>query len=86
MDDATDRETFVKQVVDDSLAPYAELLPAHALDEMQALLSLVLDTHPVGATLVDRARPRKAPEQSGEQPKDGADVPADLAKAGTDER
>jgi len=80
MGDAVDREVFVEQTVTESLAPYEQLLPDWAREEMAQLLALALDTHPVAATLVDRARPRKAPERSGEQPKSARDADVDLPK------
>jgi hypothetical protein len=67
-----DREAFVKETAAKAVAKYEGHLPAWLLKEMQAALEDVLGTHPVGATLVDRVRPRKAPERSGETAKDGS--------------
>jgi hypothetical protein len=51
---------------------------------MKEFLGDVLSTHPVGATLLDRARPREAPDQSGDQAKDGyvEEAPSQARKQG----
>jgi hypothetical protein len=55
------------------MARYAALLPEDIALEIRGFLEDVLTTHPVGATLVERARPRVAPERSGEVAKDGSE-------------
>jgi hypothetical protein len=82
MGDALEREDFVEDTIQQTLEPYAPRLPGGAVEEMRDFLSLVLDTHPVGATLVDRARPRRAPEKSGDQPKEKSDAAEEERKKG----
>lgn len=58
--------------VERAIAPYRAMFPADVVLEMAAMLDHVLATHPVGAELLDRVRPRATREQSGTQAKDGA--------------
>jgi hypothetical protein len=71
-DKDAEREAFVKETAAKAVAKYEGHLPAWLVKEMQAALEDVLATHPVGSALVDRVRPRKAPERSGETAKDGS--------------
>jgi hypothetical protein len=68
-DDAED--PYVDQLLSEILAPYQGLVPADLMAEMSDFMGDVLATHPVGATLVDRLRPRAVPFQSGDAAKPG---------------
>ena len=57
--------------VERALAPYRGLLTDEHLAGMKEMLSHVLTTHPVGAALLDRTRPRTAPDRSAGQEKQG---------------
>ena len=67
------REDFVGRAVEETMAHFAALLPEDIAAEIRGFLEDVLTTHPVGSTLVERARPRVAPERSGEVMKDGSE-------------
>lgn len=70
--------------IERAVAPYRALFPAEAIATIEDILEHALTTHPVGAALLDRMRPRAAPDRSGAQAKDGgADAVADAKKAGT---
>jgi hypothetical protein len=58
--------------IERAVAPYRALFPAEAIATMEDILEHALTTHPVGAALLDRVRPRAAPDRSGSQAKDGA--------------
>ena len=68
--------------VERALAPYRGILSEAQLASMREMLEHALTTHPVGAALLDRTRPRTAPNRSAEQEKKGALAPpAGSAKA-----
>lgn len=73
MSDPITREQFVERIVRDALKPHAAALPEWAVEEMRRTLELLLESHPVAATLVDRARPRAIPDESAARPKDDGD-------------
>ncbi len=79
-----DRERYLEQVVQEALEAYEGVVPDEVREQMRAFLSDALATHPVGATLLDRARPRQAPDRSGDQAKDGTEteLPEDERKHG----
>ena len=57
--------------VERALAPYRDLLSDEQLAGMKDMLEHALTTHPVGAALLDRTRPRAAPDHSAGQEKKG---------------
>jgi hypothetical protein len=60
-----DREDpFLDELLDEVLAVHRDL-PDDVLAEMRLALRLIALTHPVGSAIVDRARPRAAPFESG---------------------
>jgi hypothetical protein len=59
-------DPFLAELIDEVLAPHRDL-GAAALAEMRAVLELVATTHPTGADIVDRARPRGPLQRSGDQ-------------------
>jgi hypothetical protein len=67
-------DPFLEELLDEVLAVHADL-PEDIRAEMRLTLRLIATTHPIGATIVDRARPRKAPLKSGDQPKPGSAAP-----------
>jgi hypothetical protein len=75
-----EQDPYLQQVLDETLAAYEGVVPPEMLRKMRLFLGDVLSTHPVGATLLDRARPRAVPYRSGDQAKDGAE-PAAKKKA-----
>jgi hypothetical protein len=84
MEDAwQEDDPFLAAAIAAAVDRYQGVVPAPLLAEMRAFLGDVLSTHPVGATLLDRARPRAVPEQSGDQAKGEADGP-DVGRAGGD--
>lgn len=57
--------------VERALAPYRALLSDEQLTGMKDMLEHALTTHPVGAALLDRTRPRTVPDRSADQEKRG---------------
>lgn len=79
------REAFVDALVARTLEPYRSMgLPPEVLEEMELMLQLVAEAGP-GAMLVDRARPRTAPEASGAKVREDAPSVDDLNRTGTSE-
>ena len=72
-------DPFVESTVERALAPYRGVVSAEALASMRVYLEDVLLSHPLGMTLVQRARPREARAASEETPRD--ELAADLARA-----
>ncbi len=90
-DDQSDptRDPFREEVVERAVKRYEGVLPPEAVDEMRRVLHETLATHPVGSTLLERARPRQAPDTSGDaeteqaklrppRPEDDEDTEGDL--------
>lgn len=82
--DEAPEDSFLEQVVAQALEPYKAVLPPARLAEMAAFLRDALGSHPVGSTLLDRARPRAAPETSGDQAKHGSEAVNPEAKKKSD--
>jgi len=78
-----EQDPYLAQVLDEILAVYAsaEVVDPELLRKMRLFLGDVLTSHPVGATLLDRARPRAVPLWSGDQAKEGAEPAAAKKKA-----
>ena len=74
---------FLDEVVEKALAPYRDSLPEEALEAMRQVLGDVLATEPLACQLVSRARPRKVPLQSGDQPTAGVSATGVPEKRGT---
>jgi hypothetical protein len=66
MADDTD-DPWLEAFLDEVLAPHRSL-PPHILAEMRHTLRLLAQTHPDAKMVINRARPRPAPLESGEQP------------------
>jgi hypothetical protein len=66
MDSTHDGDPFLAALLDEVLAVHQDL-GADVLAEMRAVLELVATTHPTGAAIVDRARPRAPVQRSGDQ-------------------
>jgi hypothetical protein len=71
-------DPFLEELLDAVLKPHASL-PPEILAEMRATLRAIAVAHPVGSALVDAARPRKAPERSGDELAPGAQAAAEQA-------
>jgi hypothetical protein len=65
-------DLFLAAEIERAVAPYRRLFPEDVIATMEEVLEHALTTHPVGASLLDRVRPRAAPDRSGSQTKDGA--------------
>lgn len=59
--------------VERAIAPYRSVLPAEAIRVIAEILEHALTTHPVGAELLDRVRPRADRLHSGNETKGAAD-------------
>jgi len=57
-------DPFLEAELDRALAPYLDKLPPDMIQHYRELLGDVLTTHPLGRRLLNRARPRQAPETS----------------------
>jgi len=68
----TEPDPFLAAEIERAVAPYRRLFPEEVIATMEEILQHALTTHPVGAALLDRVRPRIAPDRSGAQPKDDA--------------
>src|SRR5262245_25009030 len=66
-------DPFLEATVAAAVDRFEGVVPAALVAEMRASLGDGLSTHPVGATLLDRARRRAVPDQSGDQAKGDAD-------------
>jgi hypothetical protein len=74
------------ECIDEALAPYRDLLPPEVLADFAECLDLFLTTHPVAALVVERLRPRSAPETSAEMDRNGEPLAAEMVKRnGTEE-
>ena len=60
-------DAFLRERVDRALEPYQGVLSEAALRAMRTLLEDALLTHPLGATLMQRARPREERAKSDER-------------------
>ena len=79
-------DPFLAELLDEVLADHSDL-PAAVVEEMRDLLELMAKTHPTALAIVNRARPRKAPQRSGEEEIPGAPPRAvvdDDRREGTD--
>lgn len=65
----TTGDPVLEEQIDRALEPYRAVLSPATLAVFRAFLADALTTHPVGARLLDRVRPRVAPLQSGDVPK-----------------
>jgi hypothetical protein len=72
-------DAYLDSIVERTLATYRALVPPDVLEVMRELVVQALTEDEVGRDLLERARPRKAPEQSDIQPVDGAPAPAKTA-------
>jgi hypothetical protein len=54
-----EEDPVIETQLERALAPYRDMVPAEVLEEMRALLSDALATHPTLAPLVQRLRPAK---------------------------
>lgn len=68
----TDLAALIKSEVEDAVAPYLELLPPVAIDEMREFLEDMFATHPVASLLIARLATPPNVTSSGEVAKDGA--------------
>lgn len=66
-----DDDPHLAAEVERALAPYRAILLDEDIAAMKELLEHALTTHPVGAALLDRTRPRAAPDRSAGQEKKG---------------
>lgn len=80
MVDSPSRDAFVDALVARSLAPYQGAAPKWLLREMEYMIRLLAEAHPHVSVLVDRARPRAAPDESETRRKDGTEPSDDEAK------
>lgn len=69
-------DDHIDALVDDTVAPYAAYLSPASMEQLRALLSDALATHPVLSDLVGELMPRHV-EESGEVPVDGAEPKSD---------
>ena len=77
-------DAFLRERVDRALEPYQGVLSEAALREMRTVLEDALLTHPLGVTLMQRARPREARAKSDERArKDVVDPPDGAARGDT---
>jgi len=68
--------------IERAMEPYKDMFPDAVLQTMREILAHALRTHPVGSELLNRVRPRSAPERSGAQAKEGAPEAVPLKKVG----
>jgi hypothetical protein len=81
-----DDDPFLKELLDDALFPFVELLTP---DELRAIRDELADAarfHPVGARLVRDARPDPAVQRSDEVPAAGEPAAAEPAAANQSSR
>jgi len=85
-DQEPEQDPFLAELIDEVLADHEDV-PAEVAAEIRWVLELAATTHPLLVGMVNRARPRKPPLQSGDQPSPGATaaaVPDDDRREGTD--
>lgn len=58
-------DPFLREQVEQAVAPYAGVLPPEALEELREVLEVVLYAHPAVAPVVERLRRRRPPAESG---------------------
>ncbi len=71
LDNDTQDDPFLADRIEDALAPFVGILPAEALQAMRESITEVMRDDAFARQLVERARPKAAPLQSGERVKDG---------------
>lgn len=78
-------DAFLAELLDDVLADHTDL-PPEVVAEMRWFLELIAETHPTVSPMVNRARPRQAPLQSGAQEKPAVDPTTVVSDADDDRR
>lgn len=71
LDKPDPNEPLVAEMVEETLAKVRHLLPPEALEDLREEMRAFALTHPGLRTMVQRLRPRAAPDASGTKPKEG---------------
>jgi hypothetical protein len=65
-------DAYLESIVERTIAPYRDLVTPDVLELMREMIVESLAEDEVGRDLLERARPRKVPIQSGDQPMEDA--------------
>ncbi|MCC6556829.1 MAG: hypothetical protein IT372_28060 [Polyangiaceae bacterium] len=81
-EESEQEDPFLEAELDRALEPYRDLMSPEMLEHYRELLGDLLTTHPEGKRLLERARPRRAPDKSGQRVKEGFEEPDSRGKGG----
>jgi hypothetical protein len=76
-------DALLEAQVERAMAPYVDMLPPEALDEMRAILSDFLATHPVASRLMARLRPAPVVEATTAVGNETSDAECEVAPVKT---